>query len=299
MNKKSQMFTLIAVALVFLFFVSYEIYSFVHERQAVKTRVKTMESFLFSTEQNLERQLYISGFRIIFLAESEILRTGKYISNFSQFFNEAVFNGTINNNSSAIMLGATIPEIINSIQMQAEKFNLNINFSAVKVYFGQEDPWNIVINFNATLNLTDESDLARWDKEERIKSYISIEGFEDPLYLVSTSSKVVRKINKTIYEFPSSNIADLSLHLENKYYANNSDAPSFLDRLQGINLASNAGIESFVYLPDLSSQGINVYEKSSVDHIYFSYDNPISSKIAGMPDWFRLDSSHLAKYYVS
>src|SRR3989344_4567644 len=95
-QKKSQMFTLIAIALLILFFVSYEVYSIINERQSIKTRISTMESFLFSIEQDLERQLYISGFRIIFLAEKQISETGAYIPSFSDFFDEAITNGTVN-----------------------------------------------------------------------------------------------------------------------------------------------------------------------------------------------------------
>ncbi|MBI2047114.1 hypothetical protein HYT26_03055 [Candidatus Pacearchaeota archaeon] len=67
--KKGQVFTLFAIALIILFFVSYDVYSIVQDRYAVRTRISTMDNFLFSLEKNLERQVYTSGFRILFLAE--------------------------------------------------------------------------------------------------------------------------------------------------------------------------------------------------------------------------------------
>ncbi len=300
-NKKGQLFTLIAIALLFLFLVSYEIYSTLNERKAIKTRVKTMDSFLFSIEENLERQLYISGFRTIFLAENEVAKTGEYISNFSQTFQEAVYNGTYKGNKSTILAGITISEIKQDIQEKADKINLLLNLSNISIKARQLDPWHISIILNATLNLTDKSNLASWNKNEFIVSKISIENFEDPFYIVNTNGKITRKINKTIYKgnyVSDSDVSNLSLHLENKNYAANPLAPSFLYRLQGIISPNENGIESFVYIPELSSQDIPTQEKSVIDYIYFSSSNPDSSLVSGLPEWFRIDSEHEDKYQI-
>jgi len=297
-NKKSQIFSLIAIAIILLFFVSYEIYSTLYERQAIKTRVKTMDSFLFSLEQDLVRKLYISGFRIVFLAENEITKTGRYTQDFNSLFSEAITQGTLNGEKSELMDGATISNITISIQEKAKKMNLLVNFSDIKVSVSQEDPWNIIVYFNATLNLTDKSNLASWYKNETIKSFVSIEGFEDPLYLISTAGKVTRKIYKTPYEgiyVISGNKTNLLLHLEKKYYTSHNDSSSFIKRLEGNNSADVNGIESFVYIPDLSAQ----QDKSVVDHIYFSSQNPSSTAVSGMPSWFRIDSNHSTRYQLT
>ena len=60
-------------------FISFELFSLIHERGVIRTRVSTMDSFLNSVEDNLEKQIYIAGFRIIFLAENYVVDTGKYI----------------------------------------------------------------------------------------------------------------------------------------------------------------------------------------------------------------------------
>lgn len=283
------------MAIIFLFFISYEIYSNVYDRNVIKTRVKTMESFVSSTEDNLARQLYISGFRIIFLAEDVISRTGAYLGNFTAFFNEAITNGTIFGNSSQILYGATLPDIQNSTNENARKMNLYFSLSNISVSASQSDPWNIVITLNAFLSMSDVSNLASWNKNETIKAYVPIEGFEDPMYLLNTAGKVSRKINQTIYQNFSSRSSLLN-HLEKKYYIASSSAPSFIKRLEGINQPDENGIESFVYLPELSSQGLPVLDKSVVDYIYFSSSNPSSSSLSGMPFWFKLDSEHIIKY---
>ena len=94
-NKRGQIFTLLAISIITLMFISFEVFSIVEQRQPIKTRISTMENFLFSLERNLERQMYISGFRIIFLGEEEILKNGVYISDVDAFFNESFFNGSV------------------------------------------------------------------------------------------------------------------------------------------------------------------------------------------------------------
>ena len=75
LGKKGQVFTLVFILIVTFVFVSFEIYTFISQSDSVKYRVNTMNTFLNSIEKNLEGQLYVSGYRIIFLAETEI--TGK------------------------------------------------------------------------------------------------------------------------------------------------------------------------------------------------------------------------------
>lgn len=301
-SKKAQIFTLIAIALITLFFVSYEVYSIIQDRQAIKTRISTMDSFLFSLEQNLQREMYITGYRTLFLAENHITKTGNYISDANSFFNEAFFNGTVYGNTSDILVGVRYNDIIDSVNDKASKINVNITMTNPLLSVSQDDPWNLAVTFSFRLDMKDKTNLASWNKQENVKSYISIEGFEDPLYIVNTNARVAYKINRTIYEgiyTSGSSVVNLNSHVQKRLYAASSDAPSFLKRLQGQNAVDENGIESLVDLDSLSAQGISTQQKSVVDHIYFSASNPASSKISGMESWFRLDSAHLGKYNVT
>ena len=77
-------------------------------------------------------------------------------------------------------------------------------------------------------------------------------------------------------------------HTLSSYYRSHTDAPSFLNRLQGNLSASQYGIESLVNLQKLSSQGVPTQQKTVVDYIYFSTQNPAHNGVSGMPSWFRL-----------
>jgi len=303
MNKKAQLFTLFSILLIFLTFVSFEIFSSLHEREVIKTRVSTMNSFLNSIEKNLERQVYISGFRILFLAENDITSTGNYID-VDSFFNEAFFNGSINGNSNqSILLGATYSDLINSINQKAKKINVNITLANSQIEVTQVDPWNVKFSLISDFIMQDREELARWEKEQIISAFIPVAGFEDTLYTVNTYAKVSRKINQTPYEGNYTNGVDISNllnHVNNNYYSASSSAPSFLNRLEGNFSSDSNGIESFVNIPEIDTQGIPTLTKSDIDYIYFSSNNPVYYSVLGMPSWFRVDneSNHLEKYGV-
>lgn len=298
MNKKAQIFTVIAILLIGLTFISFQVFSVVEQRQETNARISTMESFLFSIEENLQRQMFISGFRAIFLAENEITTKGQYITNTNNFFQEAFFNGTVNGIEQDILLGATYNELIDSINQKADKINVNITLSNPILTISQVDPWNVKLTLTTNFTMQDQSNLARWEKQQVIISYIPIEGFLDPIYTLNSNRLVLNKIKKTPYSnfVQGSNISNLLNHTTNSYYINSTTAPSFLNRLEGNLNANQNGIESLVYLPKLSAQNIQTQDKSVVDYIYFSSNNPATSTITGMPSWFKIDNAHLGVY---
>src|SRR3989344_2601743 len=105
LNRKGFFFTGIAILLLSLFLASYTFYEDVQERKSVQKRVETMNSFLFSIEKDLERQLYVAGFRSILTMENKIVETGNYVNNANIKTEELFFNGTYNDESQEIMQG--------------------------------------------------------------------------------------------------------------------------------------------------------------------------------------------------
>jgi hypothetical protein len=302
-SKKGQIFTVLAILILFLMFFSYEIFSMIRERQAIKTRVATMDSFLKSIEDNLERQMYIAGFRIIFLAESHITSTGNYID-VNDFFNEAFFNGTVNGVANqSILQGATYSDFVSSMNNKGNKISVNITLFNSTINVSQEDPWNVKFTLTSNLTMEDNRKLARWEKTQVITTYIPVEGFVDPIFTVESYAKISRKINRTLYEgyySSGTDVTNFSNHVDQGLYAEDSDAPSFLKRLEG-NLSSDPnGIESFIYIPDFTTNvpGFVQQERSVVDHLYFSttWGNE-TQQIDGMPSsWFWIDEDHRLRY---
>ena len=305
-NKRGIFFTTLVIVIFSLFILTYTFYSQTQERRTIQKRISTMNGLVFSIEENIPRQLKATGFRIIFLFEKRIAETGSYISNLNGTFNEMFFNGTLygqtNPEIQALMQGATLPGIISAIQEKANKINVEVNITNPSISITQEDPWRVKIMLNAGIIINDKNNLASWNKTGDIIAYVDVEGFEDPIYIVNTNGLVTNKIIKTPYStfVSGSDISNLLAHSQNSYYIASTSAPSFLDRLEGINSPDANGIESLVNLQKLSSQGIAVEDKSVVDYIYFSEEDSACNVVpAGMPAWFKLDNAHLLTYQVS
>ncbi len=301
-NKRGVFFTILVIVILSLFFLTYTFYSNVQERKTINQRIDTLNNFVFSNQQDTARKIKISGFRIIFLLEKDMVESGEYIPNINTAFQEAFFNGTINGRNTpeitSIMAGATYKDIKKDLSEKAYKINTNISIYNPSISILQEDPWNIKVSLNSTITINDLSNLALWNNTYLITAFVPIENFEDPLYIINTNGLVTNKINKTIYgDFQ--NTSNLLPHTINSYYINSTDAPSFLDRIQGLNAPNPNGVESLVNLQKLSAQGIQVKDKSVVDHIYFSSVNPPASQVSGMPSWFKLDAQHSAIYHPS
>ncbi|MBX4196284.1 hypothetical protein KW805_01725 [Candidatus Pacearchaeota archaeon] len=300
-GKKGIFFTSMVIILLSLFFISYAAYSEYTDRRPVEKRIETMNKFLFSLETDLSRQMYIAGFYSIFIMEKEIVETGTYNPNVTQSFQELFLNGTMQGKDEPFILGAKLPDVQATISAKAEKINVIVNMQSSTPLIDQVDPWHVRIRLPINLSVRDASNLASWNKSYEVTAFVPVQGFEDPLYLVNTHGLVSNNITKTSYTpfVSGSNVANLLLHLQQSAYYENTLAPSFLDRLQGKTSANTNGIESFIYLPKLSGQGLTVQDKAAVDWIYFSSASPSASHIQGMPSWFRLADTHLSTYNVS
>jgi len=303
-NKRGQLFTIIAIALIILMFISIEIYSQFREKEAIRDRVKSMDSFLQALEQNLDRQAYISGFRIIFLGISERVANNLYVTDLKAFSEEAFFNGTIDGVSNAIMAGATLDDMIGAVNDKARKINVNISMVNTNITMTQEDPWNVKFVISSDFVMVDMQGLASWNKTQNITAYIPIDVFEDPLYLKNAGGRS-RKINRTIYEEEynvSNDLTNLSIHMAKGLYADNILAPSFLGRLTGDLGQSPHGIESFVDINNLTGDVVDAFDpiprdESVVDYLFFGAGEAGSS-IGGLAPRFRIDVGHKARYQL-
>jgi hypothetical protein len=304
LGKKGIFFSILAMALVSFFILTYTFVSFAEDSNSVEKRVQTMSNFVLAIEEDLERQVYISGFRIIFLFQNKTIGEGSYMPDFDERFQEAIFNGTINNVSEPFLTKITVSDILASINDKAETVNAEVNFSNVEVIVSHDDPWNVKVRLITNLTVRDVSDLVSWEKEEIIDAYIPIDNFEDPLYFVETNGIMTNSFSKSPYNnfIELGDTSNLSSHLWNSYYTASTSGPSFIDRMKGNMSPSNYGIESLVNLEILDTRGGEPEAKSVVDYIYFSNDYPASCQVGELSaeyPWFILDTAHRAKYNVS
>lgn len=277
----------------------------------IENRVISMDSFLHDVERDLERGLYISSFRAVLSMQDYMTVRGAFFVDITKDFEEVITNGTINGSLVSLMDSAKISNWIENIKNQANRLNLNLNISILNYTLFQNDPWHIRIGINITIILSDNTNIAQWNKNTYIETMLTIEGFEDPLYIVNGLGRFSNTINITPYEnnytqFNGSvwNVSNLLAHFENSFYAANPSAPSFLMRFENNLSSSPFGIESMINLQKLSSRFAPeemtiYYDKSIVDYIYWSSENPQPYRINFTPSWYKIDENHRAKYNAS
>jgi len=301
LKRKGMFFSIIAIALISLVVFSFAIHTSYKLRDRVmvsETRVFSMNSFIDDVEKDIERGLYISGFRSLMSMEQYITDNGVFLYNANSCFKEAFLNGTINNSQMGLMNESTFINWTQRIKEQAIKLDIIVDFDINDVIIYQESPWTANIGLNVTLNLEDAKKTASWQRPLYIKTNISIQEFEDPLYVINSYGRVTNTIIKTtITDFIVNNeTTNLKIHVNNSYYIESTRAPSFLMRLEG-NLSGSAyGIESLVNLEKFQAQEVPIKSRSVVDYIYFGDQTTSNYNIKDMPLWFRLDEEHLVTY---
>lgn len=300
-GKKGMFFTLITILfiIILMFFITMKAdYKLSQKTKVVGTRVNTMDNFIHDTELDMKRGLYISGFRAVLSLNEFVVSKGAYLEDTHFAFNESIMRGTINGEEMGLMNLFTFPDWIQRIQGKAQNFGLKISFSNQSIRLYQEDSWHIGIILNTTISLEDTANTALWERASSVTTMIDITNFEDPVYVVETYGRMTNPIKKTAFEgsyVSGGNVGNLAIHAENSLYAENIDAPSFLMRFEGDFSSSPYGIESMINLEELDNVGLPVYERSSVDYVYWGSEAS-GYRILGMPEWFRLDENHLEKY---
>ncbi|MCA9485608.1 MAG: hypothetical protein KC506_02075 [Nanoarchaeota archaeon] len=293
---------MLTVVILSLFLISATVFSGYAVRKSVQERVSSVTDFVVSVEEDLPRMMFVFGFRAVYLEQVEIVSSG-YIDDFPEFFEEAFFNETINGGASLetqeILEGSTYEDIITEFNERGSKLGVVVNFSEPHINISQDDPWNLKVLFSANFTASDANGLVSWNKTMEIVKYISIQNFTDPLYVRNTNGEFNQRIVQSPYRVPFSDNSELSDQVDNAYYVNVNDAPSFIDRIEGdISATGPNGIESLVDLDDLPDW-VDRKQKSMVDHHYFSnvaYTDTCSG-LSSLPSWFEIDRDKLVNTY--
>ncbi|MFC1723818.1 hypothetical protein ACFL0V_06785 [Nanoarchaeota archaeon] len=296
-SKKGIFFTLIAVTLLTIAVLTYTVaYTYTRQEKAgvIEAKADAMNKFLQEVDNDMENAIYISGFRALIGMIDEVTNTGTYLGNTETEFKSLFLNGTINGQNASVMNNNTFLFWVEKITAEANAmdFVLNITVNDIDVY--QEDPWTVGIQVDVNLSLTDNKNIASWERTKNISNTIELIGFEDPWYSVETSGNILKRINRTLYEgnFTTNVSTDnIRSHVDNTLYLNFTGAPSYLMRFEGNYGSSEFGIESLVDKNEVSGSHPCPAETSSVDSIYWECDTSVP--VWNVANWsgFRMDNT--------
>jgi len=311
-NKKGLFYIIVSSMLVIVFiviFLAYKQYSLADRQRVTETRIRTINDFIRDIESDSPRVIFISGFRSLIAVEDYVARKGHYLNDSEELFRVAFYNGTVNNTAVDVLVNSTYSDYLRKLKEIAGRIGIDIDINVTRIELFQQSPWSVTVNVTALISLTDRKGLARWGFNKTYSANVSILSIRDPVYSVATRGLVPNAINiSSITDLdngfvgPSNDTTSLSTHVNYSYYVHNSQAPSFLMRLEGnFNSSECCGIESFIYMPRLSEQGFTVNSsRSIIDYIYFSNDSIITAhydatacNVKNMQSWFIIDTRHI------
>jgi len=303
-NKKAVFFTLTAIVLVSVMFMTVNSYNINRLRQrafVLEERVMSVDYFIGDIEKDIQRGIYIASFRALLAVQQHITAEGQYLTDLDATYTELLVNGSVDGNYISVMNDTELNKWINKIKYEASKSAIGLNYKIDDVELVHLSSWIVETRLSVTLNITDSRGTARWVRNQTINSTLNITLFEDPVYAVNTFGNVINLIERTnITDFvDGDDPADLKFHAENSLYLENNGSPSYLMRLEGNLGSSDSGIESMVNLKKVELAGLVVESKSCIDYIYFnSTFDPENWEINNTFNWLRLDnqSDHLALY---
>ena len=305
MQKKSMFYMSAAIALTLVIFATYEIYYNTYrlsdKMDGISTRIESVNFFIKDVEKDINKGIFITGFRTLLSFNQFIATNGSFIDNLNLRFKESFLNGTIYQQPLSLMADSTFTDWANKISAEADKIDIKFNYTINDVKLNQTDPWTVDIGLNITLDIRDKRNTSYWLRERYLTSRISIIGFEDPLYLINSKGRVTNAIVKSnITNFVvNGDVTNLLMHSNNSYYAAHNDSPSFLMRFVGDLGNSTYGIESLVNLDKFQQQGLVLKDRSIVDSIYFNNQFTLNYRVNNTPEWFKIDQNHLDFYQVT
>ena len=303
MTKRAIFYTSAAIALTIVIIVTYSAYSTYRlsdKMDVVQTRIDTINFFIKDVERDINKGVFIAGFRTLLSFDQYIGTNGSYLDSAGARFKESFLNGTINRQPLSLMQDSTFTDWANKISAEADKIGIKLNFTVNDVKLNQTSPWAVDVGLDIRLDIRDKRNTSYWIRNRYLTNTISIVGFEDPLYIVNSNGRVINAIVPTnITQFVvSGNVENLLTHENNSYYISHNDSPSFLMRLEGNIGNSSMGIESLVNLDKFTQQGLPTKDRSIVDFIYFGTKSTINYRINNTPQWFKIDQEHLKIYQV-
>ncbi|MFH1447837.1 MAG: hypothetical protein ABIG39_03150 [Candidatus Micrarchaeota archaeon] len=297
------------------------------EQMTVKFEGIELANYADSISLDVPRVLDIASKRAIVAVIDHADTAGYGVGDAELELTALVLNNTYSDGSSAsIMLNSSFSHWINSTQMIGANHGFIANITVENLSIKHSDPFILNFSIDLHVDITDRTQSMRLNRTYSAFTLISIEGFTDPLYPINTRGlieRVITKVNMTINDTTSTEYM-----INNSWYVNNPDAPSFLERLQGCTWPNDTahncsdeyygnGIESFIFFPELrahfeETDPILLPNASMVDHMYFNdtvlalplYPFPyivgcnVSGITDGVYDWFKMDAAHNDTYGV-
>lgn len=277
----------IIIAIVLIVYLTAQRYTFQDKQDITEIRIKTINDFIKGFNDDIQRATYISSFRAFLALEDHVAQSGEFFNNTEDAFVEIFYNGTINGEKNGLLNGSSFKDYIDKVNYIANNMGINTSMKVTGISIEHVDPWRFKVDIDMNIEVRDTTNIAKWIFNKTFSTEVPIYDLRDPIYTVNTNNRVPNTVIRSPYSYlvnntnnDTTNLIDV---LNNSYYIESTDAPSFLMRFENNTSASVYGIESIVNIKEISDQEIAVYtNRVKVDYIYFNDLSSTSTKICNV-----------------
>ena len=153
--------------------------------------------------QNIEddflRAIEASGRRALLAQTNHISLTGSPIDDAILRTEELMVNGTLDGNLSVLMFNNTLGDWLQNILGVSVGFIQDVEFTDIVIQNG--DGFHVEVNITLIINLSHAYSNTRLSKQVTTNISVSVEGLDDPLYLLESGGATTRQILR--YPFQS------------------------------------------------------------------------------------------------
>ena len=317
MNKKSIMFTFIAITMLFVILMSFLITvqtSTKSQTDKILSKATATNAFVESFNVNVGSALKASANQAILALEDKMDVDDVYLNppaSKNIIIRNAIANGKYQGNDlrmmkirradGTIIADMTLSSTLNEFKKVAERSNIILTYDPLiqsTIIPSMISPWELKVRFQlSNVRITDREQEISWNLGNiNVETILDITRYRDPFYLVSDDLNItVKKTDAP--DFESSD--NLNYFIDNFQFREHADAPDFMQRLFGeFNVISTNGYETILNSGHISPPNTpNPNSDSYIDYLYWG-TRPLSSScsVLGIPEPIKLDPGHKIYY---
>lgn len=170
------------------------------EQLFLETRINNMNNMHESIIRDMKKILEIITTRAISVAISYTAIGGNTITEANQTIKELILDGTLNGQSQPLMIDATFGNWTSKMAEVGNQNGFYVNITLIDLKVKPYDSWNLDIETEVIINITDLQGVASLNRSEKIDALVNLEGLEDPLYPLNTGGLTSNYITRTPFE---------------------------------------------------------------------------------------------------
>lgn len=204
MSKKGVAFGLILIiaslSLLSILMLQKEFYRKNIKKSYLENRIDDMNNLIESVKIDIQKAVDTTTRRAIAVLISDTITTGNFTSDAASSIKELVLFGTMNGLTKDIIENSTLKNWSEKMLHVGEEKGYKINISFVELKIKPYDSFNILVESVVWVNVSDETIMTSIKRRMNVSTLVSIQNFEDPIYVINTNSKITKIIKKTKFE---------------------------------------------------------------------------------------------------